>query len=271
MSAGPGTQARYTLSARIGHLVGCPLLFDPTVHHDGGAGGHGQGRGHELLDQEDGHPLGGQGADQLVELVDDQRRQAHRQLVEQQDLGPGDQGPRDGQHLLLAPGEGAGHLLAPLLQTGEGGEGLLLDVSHADPAPVGPDAQVLAHGQVREDPTALGNGAHTPFDQLLTRALAHRRVPDQHLAGARSHPAADDLQQGRLSGSVGPEQGEHASRRHHQVDAVENLDPSVGSPDVADDDARREHVELVAWPCGPCGPCGPRGSCVGCIGCVGCV
>ncbi len=121
-----------------------------------------EGGGHELLDHQDGHPLAGQGPDQLVELVDDQRGQAHGKLVEQQDLGPGHQRPGDGQHLLLAPGQGPGHLLAALLQTGERGEGLLLDVLDRDPAPVGPDAQVLAHGQVGEDPPPLGDGAQVP-------------------------------------------------------------------------------------------------------------
>ena len=103
----------------VGHLLGGPLLLDATVGHDGGPGGHRQGRGHELLDQQDGHPLPGQLPDQFVQLGHDERGQPHGQLVEQEHLGVRDQGPRDGQHLLLAAGEGPGHLAATLLQRGK--------------------------------------------------------------------------------------------------------------------------------------------------------
>ena len=115
---------------------------------------------------------------QLVELAHDERSQAHRELVEQEDARIGDEGPRDGEHLLLAAGEGARHLTAPLLQPGEGLEGPLLDRLRVETTPVGPDAQVLADREVGEDPPALGDRAETRPGQLLGRGLADRPVAD---------------------------------------------------------------------------------------------
>jgi hypothetical protein len=137
-----------TMMAARGHLVA-------------GRAPHGQRRGHELLDEQDGHALPRQVGNQFVELGHDQRGQAHGQLVEQQHPGVGDQCPRDCQHLLLTAGQGSGHLPPPFLQAGEGGVGLLLHVLERDPAAVGPDAQVLAYVQIGEDPPSLGNRAQT--------------------------------------------------------------------------------------------------------------
>ena len=45
--------------------------------------------------------------ERLEQRLDDERREAERGLVEQQDLGPGDQRPRDRELLLLAARERA--------------------------------------------------------------------------------------------------------------------------------------------------------------------
>ncbi len=183
-------------------------------------------------------PAAGQAVHHLVELAHDEWGQPHGQLVEQQHGGIGDQGPGDGQHLLLPSGEGPGHLLPPFLQPGKGGKGLLLDITGDQATAVGPDAEVLPYRQIGEDPTALGNGAQSGADQLFGGALPHRLVADEHLPRGRPHATADHLEQRRLPGAVGAEQGEHAPRRHHQVDTVEDLDPPVGRPDAVDGDAR---------------------------------
>ena len=46
-------------------------------------------------------------------------REAHRGLVEHEQLGPAHQGAAHGEHLLLAAGEGAGGLLAAFAEDGE--------------------------------------------------------------------------------------------------------------------------------------------------------
>jgi hypothetical protein len=73
-----------------------------------------------LLDEEHGHvlPLVDL-ADDAEDLLDDQRRQAERRLVEQQEAGPAHQCARDRQHLLLAARQRTAALPLPLLQDRE--------------------------------------------------------------------------------------------------------------------------------------------------------
>ncbi len=59
-------------------------------------------------------PCVAQGGDALEELGDDERRQAHRELVEHHDARVADQGPAHGQHLLLAAGQRPGGLAEAL-------------------------------------------------------------------------------------------------------------------------------------------------------------
>ena len=59
-------------------------------------------------------------ADDVEDLPDQQRRQAQGGLIQEQQPGPGHQGPAQGQHLLLAAAQGAGRLLPALRQAGKG-------------------------------------------------------------------------------------------------------------------------------------------------------
>ena len=76
----------------------------------------------ELLDDQDRQPLAGDRADDLVEVLDDERREAHRELVEQQHLRVGRHGAGHREHLLLAARQRARELLAPLSEAREPGE-----------------------------------------------------------------------------------------------------------------------------------------------------
>src|ERR1700736_6249143 len=58
-------------------------------------------------------------ADHLEDLLDDERRQPQRGLVEQQQARPAHQRAADRQHLLLAPRERAAALALAALQDGE--------------------------------------------------------------------------------------------------------------------------------------------------------
>ena len=58
-------------------------------------------------------------ADNLEQLGDDRGRQAERQLVDHQQLGPGHERTAQGEHLLLATGEVAGHLARPRTENRE--------------------------------------------------------------------------------------------------------------------------------------------------------
>ena len=74
----------------------------PIGELEGGAG--------VLLHQHHGDPPGGKRRNHLKTPGHNQRRQPEGRLVEQQQLGPADQRPCQGQHLLFTPGEGSPHL-----------------------------------------------------------------------------------------------------------------------------------------------------------------
>ncbi len=78
-----------------------------------------QGERHVLLDEEDGHALPVEDADDVADLRDHAGHQPLGGFVEENDLGLQHHGPRDGQHLLLAAGEGPARLIAALAQARE--------------------------------------------------------------------------------------------------------------------------------------------------------
>src|SRR5262245_18699913 len=107
-----------------------------------------------LLHEEHRHaPLAVDAPDDLEDLLDELGRQAEGLLVEQHHLLAPHQGAADREHLLLAPRELARPLLRALAEDGEVAVHRL-EVAR-DPVGVGPrvgpHAEVLAHGEERED------------------------------------------------------------------------------------------------------------------------
>ena len=97
-------------SARDEHLA--------DLEHVGPVGAL-QGLGGVLLDEQDRGALAVDLGDDVEDLGDQHRRQAHRRLVEEEHLGLGHQRPADGEHLLLAAREGAAGLALALEEPGE--------------------------------------------------------------------------------------------------------------------------------------------------------
>ena len=143
-----------------------------------------------LLRDHDGQPLGLQLEDRIGHLFHDDRGDAFRRFVQQQQGRVAHQGPCDGQHLLFA----ARHLLATVgaafCEVGEDLEQLL-------DGPVGrvlafglaADLQVFHHRQVGEDAAILGDIADAGLGDAVGR-LAHQVIVLEH------HPArtrADQL------------------------------------------------------------------------------
>src|SRR5258708_4504835 len=101
-----------------------------------------------LLHQENGGAPAVDVADDVEDLPYQQWREAHRGLVEKKDPRPGQDAPRDGQHLLLAAGERAGGSVESTLQRGKALD-LLVDRgarlgAAARPAPrLAPDAEIF--------------------------------------------------------------------------------------------------------------------------------
>ena len=96
--------------------------------------GQAQGDAGVLLHQHHGEAFLVEGAQGGEDVAHDDGSQAHGRLVEQQEHARlGHERPPDGQHLLLAAGQGAGLLPLPLFQPGEEGEDLLQPLRHRRP------------------------------------------------------------------------------------------------------------------------------------------
>ena len=78
---------------------------DLAVRHQVGAVGERDGALRALLDQQHRDAALADLRERREDDVDDLRREAERRLVEQQDIGPGDERARDRELLLLAAGE----------------------------------------------------------------------------------------------------------------------------------------------------------------------
>src|SRR5260221_12150633 len=147
-----------------GELAALPREGDAADLEDGGGVGRAEGQVGVLLDHQDGGPvLPVDGADDVEDLPDDDRRQAQRRLVEEEQLRVEHQRARDRKHLLLATGEGGGDLLAALPDPGEVAHRLLV---------VGPDLR----------PIAADVGAH--LEVLPDRHLRHRAPTGGHVCDA---------------------------------------------------------------------------------------
>src|SRR5206468_2995998 len=118
--------------------------------------------------------------DLLVEVVDDQRRQALRRLVEQQQLGIAHQRARDRQHLLLAAREIAAVTAGQLAQRGE----------QIEDALGRPAAAALGHVEVLPAGDVDALEGHAP---RLGRGEPHDRAHGSGLADAVAAEEADAL------------------------------------------------------------------------------
>ena len=110
----------------------------------------------------------------LVDLLDEDRREAQRRLVEQQQLRLGHQRAAHREHLLLAAGHRARLLRLALLQAREQLEDALEVVADLGVVGAGERAEleVLAHGHAREAVAALGRLRDAQLDDLLWPAAA---------------------------------------------------------------------------------------------------
>ncbi len=147
-------------------------------------------------------------------------------LVEQQYVGFGGQRPRDRHPLGLTPGQ------LPRFTVGE-----LLGIHLAQPAqrrrfPVAVRGANPTSVAVRSEGD-VGGDAHVRKQQRILQEQPHPSMVgcDVHPGrGVGQHPIAqphhslvganqpgDDVEGGRLAGTVGPEHGEHLARRHREL------------------------------------------------------
>jgi hypothetical protein len=185
-----------------------------------------------LLHQEDRVPLVAELADDPEQLPHQQGRQAQGRFVQEQDLGPRHEGPAEGQHLLLAPGQGGRHLTAALPQAREQGVHLLQVLLHL-PLPsaaqpqVGAQEQVVLHPHGPEQLPALRDvgdpGGHHPLGGPARDVLA----VEADVPGAGWQQPGDDPQQRGLARAVGADHRRHPTRGDFHRHLPQGQQPAV--------------------------------------------
>ena len=119
--AAEGVHERYaaTIVSRVVRVGRRHRQADLAVGHQVRAVGERHGALRALLDEQHGDAALADLGERLEDHVDDLRREAERGLVEQQDVGPGDERARDRELLLLAAREHAGAPAPELLDDRE--------------------------------------------------------------------------------------------------------------------------------------------------------
>ena len=195
-----------------------------------------------LLDQQHRHlHLVAQFCDHLIDPVDDQRREAQRRLVERQQHGIRHQRAADRQHLLLAAGHVACDLVAPFEQAREQREHFFAPLARLRCGlGVAAHLQVFVDGQRRKHAAAFRHLHDAAPYQFIGREMMHflvaeadRAVLDHAFLGVEN--PRHRLQQRRLAGAIGAEQGDDAAFGNRDADVADRLDGVVvDDADVAE-------------------------------------
>ena len=219
--------------------------------------GNGQGHVGVLLHQQDGDPLAVEILDDLERLLHVQRGEPHGGLVHDEQPRAGQEGPGDGQHLLLTARERPPQLPAPLPQDREP----LVDRLDIlpDPRPVGarvgPHEEVLVHRELGEDAAALQHRSDPRAHHLRRRVPVDGSPPEEDLTPDGMHEPQDRLHGGGFAGGV-PSQETHqfplADREGHLPQDLHGA--------VARGDASQLKHGRTASPCRPGGPPRSAGS-----------
>ena len=188
---------------------------------------------HVVRGQHDRHAGGAQLLEELPRRAARGRVHAGRRLVDEDDLGPADDGHRQGEALLLAAGEPAVGRAAALAEPQPVGEGLDVERMGVQPRDV---AQHLVG--VHPAPRAAVLEHHT--DAGEQRTAVTDGVEPEHPDRARvwGAVALGGLQGRGLTGTVGAEDGGDRRRLHGQRQVVDGDLVAVAHHQVLDGDGR---------------------------------
>src|SRR4051812_99755 len=184
-----------------------------------------------LLDEQDGDAGGVDGLQILHQRLDQHGHEPARQLIDQHQLGAGQEAAGERQHLLLAAGEVLAEVVQSLARAREvlkhGGErgGVAAGRQCRHP-------QVLGHGQSREDPPVLGHQRDAEPGDGVRVAARDVGAVEGHAAAARVHDAHDRLEQRRLAGAVAPDERHRLPALDAQAHALDDVAGAVVAVDV---------------------------------------
>src|SRR5262249_6259374 len=201
-----------------------------------------------LLDHQDCLTESAEALDDAEDLLEHQRRQAERRLVEQDQPRPEEQRPRHLQHLLLAAGKIAGSAPPRLAQHGKRlvePLALGLELGRARPR-VGPEAQVLLDRHQRKDVAALRHVRHAASQEIGRRLVGDVLAVEHHEPLARGQEAEERLEHRRLARTVRPDDRHHLAGLHVEGHALQNLELAVAGVEVAHLEQGHRHLPKYA-------------------------
>src|SRR5436190_2515561 len=199
-----------------------------------------------LLDQEDRRALVVDLLDGLVDPLDEDRREPHPGLVEEQQPRLRHQRAPDSEHLLLAARHRARLLLLALLQPREqvvDAVQIRIDVVVAQ---IRPELEVLAHGHAREAAPALRPLRDAEPDDLLRSRLPQLASLEFDRPLARRREPGDRAQGRRLAGTVRADQRDDLALVDLDRYPLQGLDVSVEAVDIVELEHR--HCDQPAFP-----------------------
>ena len=164
-----------------------------------------------------------------IDVADDDRRQAERQLVAQEETRIGHQRTADRRHLLLAAREQGRRRRAPLAEHRE----QFVDARESPgpgPAAIGAELQVLLDGQAWKEPPSFGNHGNALTNHGMRGQRADRTAIEGYHRRAARQRARDRAQEGRLARAVGADDGDRLAFIDGQIDVEECLEIAVESP-----------------------------------------
>ena len=168
--------------------------------------------------------------DDLEAALDEDRGEAHRGLVHEQQLRLRHQRSAHRDHLLFAAGHRSCELVAALVEKRE----QLVDTFELRlqvglGAQVGAHLEVLEHGHRPEQPPVLGHDRETALDPVSSRHLRHVLACETNRASARTDDPEDRLQRRRLARRVAAEQADELALVDDEILVLEDVDlPVVG-------------------------------------------
>src|SRR5262245_3109379 len=203
-----------------------PREDDGALLHDVAAVAHVERHARVLLDEQDGDARALELGDHLADVSDEGRRESLRRLVHQDDARARHHHARDGEHLLLAAGEGLAGLIDPLGQPRKVAE-YLVEPRAPDAARAIADGgeaqlQILAHGEAGEDAAVLGHEADAQPRDLMGRAAGQRVAVELDGASPGREEAHGGLDQRGLAHAVPAQQRHRLALAHLEGHAEED-------------------------------------------------